>query len=209
MNRLIFISLFLLWSMQLQADWFDLWFTADQQGQTFFEQGEFSAAAEKFTTPERIGAALYRAGEFEKAAAALGRSTQPGAMFNRGNALVFLGEYEKAIVAYSSALESRPEWPEALQNLAVAQARLERLATPQDDAGGTGGQLSADEIVFDDAGSQNQSDNEEILDEGGEALSEEAMRSMWLRRVETSPADFLANRFAYQLSIQQNQNENE
>lgn len=203
------IFLFLLWPIQLQADWLDLWFTADQQGQTLFDQGEFAAAAEKFTTAERIGVAWYRAGDFEKAAAALGRSTESESMFNRGNALVFLGQYEKAIVAYSKALESRPEWPQAIQNLAIAQARLDRLATPEDDAGGTGGQLSADEIVFDDAGSHNQSDGVETIDEGGEPLSDEAMRSMWLRRVETSPADFLGNRFAYQLSLQQRPEDDE
>ena len=209
MKKSILICLFLPWPLQLQADWLDWWFTADQQGQTLFDQGEYAAAARKFTTPERIGAALYRAGDFEKAAAALGRSTEPEAMFNRGNALIYLGQYEKAIAAYSSALESRSEWPEAIQNLAIAQARLDRLETPQDDAGGTGGQLAADEIVFDDAGSQNQSGGEETVDEGGEPLSDQEMRSMWLRRVETSPADFLGNRFAYQLAIQQDDSENE
>ncbi len=33
--------------------------------------------------------------------------------------------------------------------------------------------------------------------------SEEAMRAMWLRKVETRPADFLAVRFNYQLATRE------
>ena len=34
---------------------------------------------------------------------------------------------------------------------------------------------------------------------GGEAMAEDEMRAVWLRRVQSDPADFLRNRFAYQL----------
>ena len=140
-------------------DWAGLWFTLDQQGQKLFDQGEYEQAAGKFTNPERIGTALFMAGDFQNAATVLGRSASADAHYNRGNAHVMLGEYDAAIIAYQSALSRRPDWPEAEQNLQIAKLRKQALAPPDDDFGGTGGMLEADEIVFDESGRVNKSSN--------------------------------------------------
>lgn len=184
-------------------EWADLWFTPDQQGQRFMDQGKYRQAAARFTTPERIGAALFQAGDFEKAASVLGRSASPEALYNRGNAHIMLGEYDAAIEAYQSALSKRPDWPEAEQNLQIATLRKQALAPPDDDYGGTGGMLKADEIVFDQSGRVNKSSSEQVIDAGDQQLGEDEMRAMWLRKVETRPADFLAARFNYQLATRQ------
>ena len=42
------------------------------------------------------------------------------------------------------------------------------------------------------------------LDAADQQMGEDAMRAMWLRKVETRPADFLAVRFNYQLAKQEN-----
>ena len=175
----------------------DWWLTPDQQGQRLFEEGEFLAAAETFEDPARRGAAYFRSGDFESAASVFGRLRTPEAAYNRGNALVMLGRYEEAIESYGRALEGRPDWPEAEQNREIARVRLERLAPPDDDAGGTGGMLGADELVFDDSGRVNESGSEAVS--GGGEMSEEELRAVWLRRVENDPAEFLRARFAYQL----------
>lgn len=185
-------------------EWADLWFTPDQQGQRLMEQGEYQQAAGKFTTPERIGTALFMAGDFESAASVLGRSVSAEANYNRGNSLIMLGQYETAIEAYQKALSKRPGWQEAEQNLQIAILRKEALAPPEDDYGGTGGQLAADEIIFDDTGRVNKSSSEQVIDAADQALGEDAMRAMWLRKVETRPADFLAVRFNYQLAKKEN-----
>jgi len=182
-------------------DWADLWWTADQQGQRLMDQGEYQQAAEKFTTPDRIGAALFQAGEFESAASVFGRSGTAEAAYNRGNAHVMLGDYDAAIEAYQSALGKQPQWPEAEQNLQIARLRKQALAPPEDDYGGTGGMLEADEIVFDQPGRVNNSSGEETIDAADQQLGEGEMRALWLRKVETRPADFLAARFNYQLAI--------
>ena len=57
----------------LASRWNKLWWTPSQQGQRAFEQGDYTAAAQKYKDPMRVGTAWYRAGEFEKAAAAFGR----------------------------------------------------------------------------------------------------------------------------------------
>ena len=202
--RLSILVLFLTQAPAAMAlEWSDLWLTPDQQGQRLMQQDKYRQAAEKFTTPERIGAALFMAGEFESAASVLGRSLSAEANYNRGNALIMLGQYDAAIEAYQNTLSKRPGWQEAEQNLQIAILRKQALAPPEDDYGGTGGQLEADEIVFDDTGRVNKSSSEQVMDAADQQMGEDAMRAMWLRKVETRPADFLAVRFNYQLVKQE------
>jgi len=175
----------------------------DQQAQWLFDQGAFEQAAGVFTEPDRRGVAWFRAGEFKRAAAEFGRSETEAGAYNRGNALVMLGQYEKAIESYETALRTRPDWEAAGTNLAIAKARLRALAPPEDDAGGTGGKLEADEIVFDDRAAKNPSAERVEVAGLGDELSDEDLRSLWLRRVETKPATFLRSKFAYQRAMRE------
>lgn len=184
------------------ADWQGWWLTPDQHAQRLYGQGQYQEAARYFTSPDRIGQALFKAGDFEGAAAAYGRSSLASGAYNRGNALIMLGRYSEAIESYQSALQQQPGWVPAEQNLKLAQARKALLEPPDDDAGGTGGKLGADEIVIDNTGRVSQSEQQQVIEAGDQNLSEEALRSLWLRRVETRPADFLAVKFNAQL-IQQ------
>ena len=43
----------------------------------------------------------------------------------------------------------------------------------------------------------------EHCSEGGEKLSDEELREVWLRQVQTKPADFLRAKFAYQHAMRQ------
>jgi len=198
------LSLLLQASSVVAFEWADLWFTPDQQGQRLMDRGEYQKAAGKFTTPEGIGTALFLAGDFENAASVLGRSASAQAHYNRGNANIMLGNYDAAIDAYQNALSKQSDWPEAEQNLQIAMLRKQAMARPDDDHGGTGGMLQADEYVFDMKAGENKSSGEQVIDATDQQLSEDAMRAMWLRKVETRPADFLAARFNYQLAIREN-----
>jgi Ca-activated chloride channel family protein len=73
------------------------------------------------------------------------------------------------------------------------------LTPPEDDAGGTGGQLEADAIVFDNR-AKTASQTQEVDVGAGDQLSDDELRALWLRRVQTQPADFLRAKFNYQLS---------
>jgi Ca-activated chloride channel family protein len=190
----------------LAGGWEDFWFTPDQQGQRLSREGRYLEAAKVYETPEYRGVAYFQGGDFESAASVFGRLTSPEAAFNRGNSLLMLGRYDEAIAGYQAALVGRPDWLEASENLAIAKARKEMLAPPDDDAGGTGGQLEADEIVFDDSGRVNKSGTE-IEADGGEEMSDDEMRAVWLRRIQNDPAEFLRSRFAYQLYRDQEQDE--
>ena len=178
----------------------DLWITPEQQAQRLFNKGDYPTAARLFSDPMRKGIALYKAGEFEAAAYTFARLRTTEAQFNQGNAWMLHGQYDQAIAAYQSALQTKPEWALARDNMAIAEARKARLARSEDDAGGTGGMLGADEVVIDPDMDASQG-SDQVNAEG--APSEEAANQtdVWLRRVQTRPADFLAARFQYQLAL--------
>lgn len=189
----------------LPGDWAGWWLTPDQQGQRLEQQQRYSEAAGVYADPSRRAAAFFRAGDFKSAAGLYGRISGAEADYNRGNALIMLGRYADAILAFDAALAAQPEWHEAVQNREIARLRLQRLAPPEDDAGGTGGKLGADEIVFDDTGRVDKG-GAEVESEGGEELSDEALRAVWLRRSHGDTGDFLRARFSYQL-FRKNQEE--
>ena len=178
--------------------WASLWFTPDQQGQRLMSQGQFAAAAKVFRDPMRQGVAWFRAGEFERAEQAFARVATPEAEFNRGNSLVMRGKYEPAIERFDRALELRPGWADAQINRDIALARAKITEQKGGDMGDQ--KLGADEIKYDkdkDSGGQETQLQEQ------QPLSDSAMQALWLRRVQTKPADFLKAKFACQLAIQQ------
>ena len=175
-----------------------LFVTPDQQGRLLFEKERYADAARAFVDPLWQAAAWYRAGEFKKAAGIfMGFDTAEGA-YNHGNALAMQGKYEEAVSRYERALALQPEWEDAQVNLAIARQNAERLK--QKGGEGSGGKLGADEIRFSNEKSAESSGGEETV-EGPVTFSDTEMRTIWLRRVQTKPADFLRAKFAYQHTI--------
>lgn len=169
--------------------------TRDQLGEWHFNEKAYAAAADSFTDLDWRAAALYRAGEFERAAGIWKGRPGADAAFNRGNALVMRGEYEDAVGAYEQALELRPAWADAEANRALALQRATWLEKKGGDM--TGGKLGADEITFDDAKPPANDAPEEALEQ---SLTDADQRAIWLRQVETKPGDFLRARFAYEVA---------
>ena len=141
----------------------------------------------------RQGVAWYRAGEFEKATQAFARVQTAAGRFNLGNAWVMLGKYDKAIASYDEALEKRPQWQEAKENRDLAAARAKLLESPGGDLGDQ--RVGADEIVFDP---KKPSGGEDTEVAGDQAMTDATVQAMWLRNVQTKPADFLKAKFAFQ-----------
>ena len=178
--------------------WYGLWRTPQQQGQAAVDRGDFEEAANLFVEPEYQGAAWYRAGEFENAAKAFAEVDTPEGYFNRGNSLMLLGQYEEAVRQYDIALERRPDWEPAQVNREIAAIRAERTKRTGGDMGDQ--QLGADEIVFDPDKKPGGQDTQVEQESGA---SDNMMQSVWLRKVQTRPADFLRAKFAYQAAYAQ------
>ena len=175
-----------------------LFLTADQRGGIAMARKEYAKAAAEFEDPMRRGAALYRAGNFKDAAAAFGQDDSAEALYNRSNALVMLGSYQEAMAGYRKALALTPGWKEAADNLELALERDKRLHPPNEGDEGTGGYLPPDKIVFDKQAANAPQDQKETVAGGEQRLSDAELRAMWLRQVQTRPADFLRAKFAYQ-----------
>jgi Ca-activated chloride channel homolog len=168
--------------------------TPDQQAYRFYERGEYARAAAEFTDPAWRGVALFQSGDFKKAAGVFAGFDTAESTFNHGNALLMQGLYDQAAERYARALELRPAWEDATINHEIALARAAMLR--QQGGDGTGGMLEADEFVFTKGKSPPSAGDEQT--EGGQEKSEAELRAVWLRQVQTKPADFLAAKFAYQ-----------
>lgn len=177
--------------------------TPTQEYQYFFNKREYVKAANSSVDSLQQGSALYLAGEFKKAAAVFGSSGSLETVYNRGNSYVMLGKYDLAIADYENVLKKKPDWQEASDNLELARLRKEKMAPPEDDFGGTGGKLGADEIVIGDkkTGTSVEDDDEHQTQEGSQ-LSKNEQQALWLKKVQTKPADFLRLKFSYQLANQ-------
>jgi Ca-activated chloride channel homolog len=195
------------WSSILAAligvTWTGLWFTPDQQGQRLMQRGDFQAAAEAFEDPMWQGVALFSDGEFEAAERAFARVATPEADYNRGNCLVMLGKYEAAVTCYEQALTVRPGWKDARINRDIAAARAKRVERRGGEMGDQ--KVGADEITFEKGP---QSNGQETTVESDQSLSQAEMQALWLRRVQTKPAEFLKAKFAYQLATHGGDEEN-
>jgi Ca-activated chloride channel family protein len=174
--------------------WSNLLFSADQRGRRLMDEGRYVEATEAFADPMWSGVAHFRGGNFKQAAQIFGGMDTAQAAYDQGNALIMLGKYHEAIARYDRALALRPGWPDAEANRTLARLRAEKMRQTGGDLGDQ--REGADQIVYDkDKKTESGQDTETT----GAAMSDEAARALWLKRVQTRPADFLRARFAYQL----------
>ena len=178
--------------------WTSLWFTPDQQGMRYFNSSAYEKAAEAFTDAQWLGAAWYRAGAFDNAAQAFARGKTAEANYNEGNARLMAGKYDAAIACYDRALAMRSDWRQAAENRAIAVARAALTEAKGGDMGDQ--RLGADKIVFDN---KSKASDQTAEVESGARPSAREVQALWLRRVQTRPADFLRAKFAYQLAIRE------
>ncbi|AWJ93736.1 tetratricopeptide repeat protein (plasmid) [Azospirillum baldaniorum] len=191
---LLAIVLLSLAGATLLLGWKDLWATPDQRGRWLMERGRYAEAADAFIDPMWRGVALMKAGNFKDAAPQFAGIDTAEAAYDQGNALVMQGKYDDAVARYDRALALRPGWADAEANRTLARLRADRVRAKGGDDGDT--EDDPDDVVYDRTKKDGGKDTETS---GGAPMSDEAIRALWLKRVQTQPADFLRARFAYQL----------
>jgi Ca-activated chloride channel family protein len=173
------------------ADWF---LTPDQQGQIAMNRKNFGPAAEAFIDPLWRGYAMYRNGQYGDAVEVLNRVETAQAAFIQGMAHIKSRGYRDAVRAFETTLLRDPEYPDAAENLAVAQRIVEYVesAREQSDTGEDTG-IGADDIVFDNEEARGaETDIDEDPGSGDELLT----AAQWMNTVDTRTGDFLRQRFA-------------
>lgn len=160
------LSLGLLVSPPSQASgWDDLWQTQDQQGMQAFKQEDFATAADKFVDPAWQGSARYRAGDYQGALQAFEQDDSATGLYNQGNALMQLGQFEEAAKRYQEALKKDPQMQDAAANKVLAdelrkqqKAQQQPGSQPGNDQsqGGQDSQDSQDSAQGDNSQGQNQ-----------------------------------------------------
>ncbi len=94
----------------------DLWQRPEQQAAKAFNENNYKQAANLSPDPDWRAAALYRAGKFKEAAAALASRDSSLSHYNRGNALAKSGDLKQALAAYDKALAIDPGMNDARIN---------------------------------------------------------------------------------------------
>lgn len=177
--------------------WRNLFLTPDQRGRLMLERGRPAAAVDAFRDPLWRGVSLFRDGDFKTAARTFAGVDTADAAYNQANALVMLGQYDDAIARYDRALALRPGWSDALANRDIARIRSARKKTEGGVADDTESQ--PDQFVYD----KTKKGGEDTTVQSPDAMSDDMVRALWLRQVQTKPADFLRVRFSYQLQARE------
>ncbi len=193
----VVVFLFLLLPPDREAHaltWNDLWLTKDQQAQRALEEGAPDVAVKLFEDPEWRAVAKYRAADYEASAAEFAELGDTRSLYNLGNAMARLGEFESAIDAYEQVLEVEPDHDDAKYNRDLLRQLLEQQQQQQgdqqqSDQQGDGEQSdNQSESENQQSASESQSDNQQQDGEGSqrseepnqedlEALQEELQRA--------------------------------
>jgi Ca-activated chloride channel family protein len=143
--------------------WKDLWQTSDQQAQKLLEEGSPADAAALFENPNWRAVASYRAGDYTGSAAGFAGLDDIDSLYNLGNSMARLGEFETAIDAYEEVLELDPDNEDAAYNLDLVRDMMEQQQDSQD--GDQGNQQNSAES----GGGAQQSEGQAESDQSGEA----------------------------------------
>lgn len=107
-------------------DWDSLWLNQQMRAKHALDLGNHKRAAELFTKPEWKGPAQYQAHDYKGAFQSLKGLNDSESVYNAGNALARLGQYEDAIKAYDQVLKRNPNNDDAKYNKKLLEQELEK-----------------------------------------------------------------------------------
>lgn len=178
-----------------------LFLTPDQQGQWFYNQGNYACAAQAFVDPDWKIESLMRNQQWEWALTML--NNQPDSVEKRYKvALSYLhiDRFRSSERWFEQVLELDPDHPQALHNLALLQEIFDLMADRAQGQGTAGEDMTADVIATleEDMGIEEPEDKIEVIN-SADLMAEEHLTKIWLEQVKSNPEVFLRNKFSIQL----------
>ena len=174
-----------------------LWLTPDQQGRYYFNKSNYKAAAERFQDPLWKGISYYRTKNYEAAIEQFSRVDTAEGYSNLGNTYAHLGQLEQALANYEEALRRKPDDIAVRDNRDLVQSLIQKKKAKKKEEEPPEGQepiYNPDEIKFDEKGKKGKKGE---VDQA--QLSAEQIQEVWMRRLQTTPSDFLRLKFATQV----------
>ncbi len=211
----------------LSDAWQSLWLTADQRGVRKLIRGQPEQAAVLFEDPKWRAAAQYRSGDFASSLGGFNADMSADGLYNQGNALARLQEYELAIDAYDKSLALQPDNEDATFNRELVARLLEEKQQAEQQEQDQENQANNDdsdsqqdqqqesqeqqqdqeeqESQEQQEQQQQQSEQEQSEEQQAEQTEEQASRDekqealeQWLRRVPDDPGGLLRRKFSHE-----------
>lgn len=198
-----------LWDKSYQW-WLNLWLTPNQQGEWWFNRGEFVKAAVAYQSPINKGIAYYYAGEFTLAQAVFMQSDSNLGRYYAASALARQREYIAArqlLRSLSTKEDIEPSLKaNAEHNLAVIEGLIEEInQASASQANSVGDQETSIELPDDQPQTAEGADEQTTQDKmirdklsADQILGDPQLAQVWLKRVEASPQRFLQAKFQLQ-----------
>ncbi|QIA66121.1 VWA domain-containing protein [Vibrio astriarenae] len=188
-------------SVDCDTLWMNLLMTPDQQGQWFYNRGNYQCAANSFIDSEWKIRALMKNKQWEWALTML--NNQPDSIDKRFNvALSYLNiqRFRSAQHWFEQVLELAPQHPQTLANLALLDEIFDLMAARAQGQGTAGEDMTADVIstLEEDMQIEEPEDKVEVIN-SADLMAEEHLTKIWLEQVKSNPEVFLRNKFAIQL----------
>jgi Ca-activated chloride channel family protein len=206
--------------------WDALWQRDDQRGRDALRTGEPERAALLFDDPQWQSVARYKSGDYQGALSGFSADASITGLYNQGNSLARLGEYELAIAQYDQVLQADPDHEDAAFNKELIEQLLEEQQASdqqnQDQQSESDENNQSDETqdsqqqeqnpdeqqAQDQQQNQQESEEDQEESEGNqesEAEEDESSRDekqealeQWLRRVPDDPGGLLRRKFQHE-----------
>jgi len=122
----IFVFLVIHSSMVFPLSWEKLWKTDDQRGAEFYKNKKYLKAAETFKNENWSATSFYKNKDYLKAEEHFAKYKTSDSQYNAANSAAFLGEYQKAVKFYDSAIDLDKNNKDAINNRKIILSLIEK-----------------------------------------------------------------------------------
>ncbi|MBK1877306.1 hypothetical protein [Pelagicoccus mobilis] len=187
-----------------------LFLTQDQRGQLALNKQDYALAAELFTDPQQVGLAHYYNEDFKSAADRFREINDNEALFALANSLAHDSNYLLSQATYEKLLERDPNHAAAIKNHRFVKRIVDEMLamgeSQQQESGTSEEKMEAPPNMEFNTEQQEfgtRKPPEQLT--ADQLLSDPEMANLWMKQVQSDPAEFLSAKFQMQAKENTNQ----